>query len=593
MLMLLACTWISDAEHVLRLQRDTASVAVDSAAPTDDTGIHGDDTGCVPTDELCNGLDDDCDGTFDEEAADATAWYTDDDGDGYGTGADPDIRSCADQPDHAERNGDCDDTEPSVNPDQIEACHDGLDNDCDELVDGCGAGVFSLDKLVRVSGNATGARVGSAIAAGDVDQDGMGDLLIGAEGYPAGQDNGAAAVVLGGTDPTTFDQSQLTVIQGDAASIGLGTAAVLSDVRGDAGADLLLGVPYGSNASTGAANGALLIFDGSTTTWSSPGLIGPIKRDQVVYATALGDWLGTSATHIGRVDGNDKAHLAVGSPYLGDDFSGGACIFAPDGTEERTLDDAQSCWYGTGADFAGYALGHAADLDGDGEPALLLGAVYATAAKSEDEVGGAYVIDPGLSGTHDRLADVAGALLGTQEGEQAGNALSAGDLNGDGYSDLVVGAPGADDGAGRVYVVAGPTSQLGAELGGSSTFAMIEGAEAGGSLGFSVAADRDVTGDGLHDLVIGAPNVAFEDKSSGAVYAFMGPVSGVWTADEAVGRFEGPDHGARLGYSVTSGVDIDADGRADVAMGAPTFESLGKSLGAAFVLPSSEVASKP
>jgi len=97
--------------------------------------------------ELCNGVDDDCDGSVDEDgAADASTWYADSDGDGYG---DPDssTASCSAPAGYLANSEDCDDSDAAINPPASELC-DGIDNDCDELVDeddAADAGSWYLD----------------------------------------------------------------------------------------------------------------------------------------------------------------------------------------------------------------------------------------------------------------------------------------------------------------------------------------------------------------------------------------------------------------------------------------------------------------
>ena len=130
-------TWYTDADgdgygdpaaSTAACQQPSGAVADGSDCDDGDAAIH------PGADELCDGVDDDCDGDVDEDdAVDAPTWYRDGDGDGYG---DPDlpIAACSAPQGRVESGGDCDDGDPTIHPDADETC-DGVDNDCDGLVD--------------------------------------------------------------------------------------------------------------------------------------------------------------------------------------------------------------------------------------------------------------------------------------------------------------------------------------------------------------------------------------------------------------------------------------------------------------------------
>ncbi len=105
--------------------------------------------------ELCNGVDDDCDAVIDEEAADATAYWEDADGDGFGAPGTDELL-CADPGlDYALVGDDCDDEVPAINPDAIEVC-DGVDNDCDALVDDSDPSVDATRWAIDIDGDTYG-----------------------------------------------------------------------------------------------------------------------------------------------------------------------------------------------------------------------------------------------------------------------------------------------------------------------------------------------------------------------------------------------------------------------------------------------------
>jgi hypothetical protein len=116
----------------------------DAAVEADDPDWTTDTAECFGY-EWCDGLDNDGDGEVDEDGdvVDAPAWYPDADGDGWGDGANP-VFACAQPVDHLPDAGDCDDADPGVNPDAEDVC-DGIDNNCDGLVDGHGASSLYFD----------------------------------------------------------------------------------------------------------------------------------------------------------------------------------------------------------------------------------------------------------------------------------------------------------------------------------------------------------------------------------------------------------------------------------------------------------------
>ena len=157
-----------------------------------------------------------------------------------------------------------------------------------------------------------------------------------------------------------------------------------------------------------------------------------------------------------------------------------------------------------------------------------------------------------------------GMLTGEQSGDQFGRAVAAaGDVNGDGFADFLVGAPG---GRGAGGVVGTVSLFLGAA---DSVFepaaVVLEGETAGDEFGYAVASAGDVDNDGYDDFVIGAPGNDGSAFQAGRVYLFAGGASGVSFVDS----WDGDLSGARFGLSVAGGFDFDNDGYDDFAAGAP------------------------
>src|SRR5688572_10407543 len=161
----------------------------------------------------------------------------------------------------------------------------------------------------------------------------------------------------------------------------------------------------------------------------------------------------------------------------------------------------------------------------------------------------------------------------TAEANQAsasfGDAVStAGDVNGDGFSDVIVGAPGFDNGEdreGRAFVY------LSSESGLASTPAWTaESNRAGAAFGDGVGTAGDVNGDGYDDVIIGAPEYSNEEQNEGQVSVYLGSASGLETTPDW--DFEMNEDTVYLGFSVGTAGDVNGDGYADVIVASPILD---------------------
>ncbi|MFT5679390.1 MAG: hypothetical protein ACI8RZ_000294, partial [Myxococcota bacterium] len=155
-------------------------------------------------------------------------------------------------------------------------------------------------------------------------------------------------------------------------------------------------------------------------------------------------------------------------------------------------------------------------------------------------------------------------------GDLVGTSLAAvGDLNGDGLADVLIGAPGHDGSGDEAGAV---YLLLGPATGShdlSEAHARLDGEGVEDFAGRAVAGVGDMDGDGNPDLAVGAPGVDLGGSEAGAAYLLLGPVTGAWSLSDADAVTYGTADDAGLGGALSGGVDLTGDGRDDVLIGAP------------------------
>ena len=518
---------ISDSEDSEIPDNDGDGALADMDCDDDDATVY---PGAA---ETCDGRDEDCDGAVDEDAGEQR--YHDADGDGYGNlGAAQ--RDCVASEGWVLNSADCDDTSADISPDAKEVC-DSLDNDCDGQVDvgvratAAHRSVFDADVQITGTSSVNYSFGGGLLSLGDIDGDGGEEIIITEDRrlhlYRSG---GPLWTSIGETDASIAEMT----LSEEPLNIGFGTTMHrVADLDGDGRPDLAVSAPNLKISDGGF--GAVYLFFSSGALSSASGTLLHSDADLVIYSALPSSKFGHMISS-GDFDGDGLSDLVIGDPSASTTtlrdagvtyvFLSGGALAA--GATKLTNHDADVAFFGEQAgDGAGQGVIVPGDLDGDGLDDLAISSTKSSAGAPG--AGMLYVLrSSGALATSSEWTSLGFADMRAWGGGVTPHRLFvAGDLDGDGLAELAIGTTQTDDFSnfdpaivGSVsFLFSGGALSVGAgDLDLSTVDLTILGEPDGDYFGEQMSSGGDLDGDGRDDLVFTAPRDTRGGPESGAVF---------------------------------------------------------------------------
>ena len=424
----------------------------------------------------------------------------------------------------------------------------------------------SSDPDILLKGNQVNSMFGASVApAGDVNGDGFSDVIIGAPNFGNTENSEGAAFVFYGAGLNPADEPDW-VADGphDECNFGMKVASA-GDVNGDGFSDIIIGAKDFDNGHH--QEGAAFVYLGSEN--------GPSTSFDWMSQSNLENcnW-GNSVASAGDVNGDGYSDIIIGAPRYseGDTLEGAAFVFygSPSGLGVNgTPGNADwSAVIGGTQCFFGWSVACAGDVNGDGYADVAVGAYGYSKNHTAAGIAMAWYGSAAGMGENGTFANADWKFEGDREYAMVGHSVaSAGDVNRDGYSDLIAGAPRFADGEeneGAIFLFNGTSGGL--EI---HPRWMAESNKPDARLGTSVASAGDVNGDGCADIIAGAPSYPV-GRGSGTVFGWYGKPFGFGpdgSPENADWQAMTGDIQNEMGYSVAGAGDVNGDGYADIIVG--------------------------